>query len=156
MQAAAFNQKTWHERKQVLGKPAETAFEIFARKKNIRLEPFGMKEESSLDYWKTKLFLRLRPDYLCQQGHKSFFVEVKGCGSDAILKFKIESIEALYTWQLLLPVFIFLWDSSRQHYCFILYEELRQKLYQCNIQRFDNDQKPYFALPVSMLQWEVL
>lgn len=153
---AVFNQKTWHERKQVLGKPAETAFEIFAKKRNIRLEHFGMKEESSLDYWKMQLFLRLRPDYLCQQGHKSFFVEVKGCGSDAILKFKIESFEALYTWQLFSPVFIFLWDSSQRRYSFVSYEELRQKLYQCQMQRFDSDMKPYFALPVSMLQWEFL
>lgn len=153
---AAFNQKSWNERKQVLGKPAETAFEIYARRKGIKFEHFGMKEESSLQYWKMKLFLRLRPDYLCQQSNKTFFVEVKGCGQDAILKFKIESLEALYTWQLLSPVFIFLWDSGRQFYCFISYDALRQKIYQCQIQRFDSDMKPYFALPVSQLQWEVL
>lgn len=152
----AFNQKSWHERKKVLGKPAETVFELYARKKNIRLEHFGMKAESDLNYSKLKLFLRLRPDYLCQQAGKAFFVEVKGCGQDAVLKFKLESIEALYTWQLLTPVFIFLWESSRQHYCFMAYELLREKIYQCQMQRFDNDQKPYFALPTSMLQWEAI
>lgn len=156
MQAAAFNQKSWQERKRVLGAPAETVFEIFCRKKNIRFEHFGMKEESSLQYWKLQLFLRLRPDYICQHGSKTILCEVKGCGSDAVLKFKLESLEALYSWQLIMPVYIFLWDSNKQRYSFIAYEALRQQLYQCQLQRFENDNKPYFALPVSQLQWETL
>lgn len=153
---AAFHKKSWNERKQVLGKPAETAFQIFAAKRGIRFEDFGAKVESPLNYFKIPLYLRLRPDYICQQGSKTILCEVKGVGFDGLLKFKLESIEALYTWQLVTPVFIFLWDSSRRQYCFIAYENLRNQLYQCQMQRFENDNKPFFALPVSMLQWEVL
>ena len=156
MQTTAFNQKSWTERKQVLGKPAETAFEIFSGRKGIRFEHFGLKTESTLNYSKLKLFLRLRPDYLCQQGGRSFFVEIKGCGADGILKFKIESIEGLYAWQLITPVFIFLWDSALKRYCYLSYEDLRDRLYQCHVQRFDNDFKPYFSLPVDALDWDKL
>ena len=114
----SFNKKSWNERKKELGSIAESAFEKFALKEDIAFEHFGLKSESTLDYRNLALFLRMRPDYLCQQNDKTFFVEVKGCGNDAVIKFKQECMEGLYIWQSLLSVYVFIFDSCRKRSCF--------------------------------------
>ncbi len=149
----AFNQKNWNERKKELGKLAENAFLSFASKEGIKFEHFGMKAESELDYWNLALFLRMRPDFICQKDDKTFFVEVKGCGYDGIIKFKIECMEGLYIWQSHLPVYVFMFDSARHKCSFVPYRDLRDRLLKSDPKRFENDGKLYFPLSIKELAW---
>jgi len=149
-----FNQQPWIERKKHLGKTAESAFENFAAREGIRIEPFGMHTESDLDYSQAPLWLRKRPDYVCQKDDKTYLTEVKGCGSDGIIKFPLESVEGLYLWQLLTSsLHIFIFDATRKKCSFIFYRDLREKLSKLDLKRFESDGKQYFPLSIKTLSW---
>jgi hypothetical protein len=149
-----FNQKPWNERKKQLGATAENAFERFAAREGIKIEPFGMHEESQLDYSLVPLWLRKRPDYVCQKDGKTYLTEVKGCGSDGLVKFPFESVEGLYFWQALIAsLYVFIFDSSRKKCSFMLYRDLREKLLRIEPSRFERDGKLYFPLSIKTLSW---
>jgi hypothetical protein len=56
--------------------------------------------------------VRASPDYLTSSG----FVECKGVGRDGTIKIKVEDYVSLQFWRLLMPVDIFVWDSSQRRW----------------------------------------
>lgn len=150
---SAFNQQNWKARKAYLGHTSENAFEQYCTKEGILFEHFGQNQESFLDYKVLSVYLRTRPDYICQRGNESFFVEVKGVGRDGILKIKLESIVGIPFWDTLLPVKIFVYDSSRKKCSFFPFSNLKQKLTKNDPQRFDNDSKLYFPVLINEFSW---
>lgn len=148
-----FNQKDWKARKDFLGHTSEQAFEQYCIKEGIRFERFGQKHESTLDYNLIDLYIRTRPDYICQHEGKAFFVEVKGVGRDGILKIKLENIVSLPYWSTLMPVKVFVYDSSRKKCSLFPFTSLKQKLTRLDPRRFENDSKLYFPVSINEFSW---
>jgi hypothetical protein len=153
---SAFSQQNWKARKSYLGHTSENAFEQYCLKEGIQFEHFGQKSESSLDYKALSIYLRTRPDYICQRGSDMFFVEVKGVGRDGILKIKFESIIGAPYWATMLPLKIFVYDSARKKYSLFSFDQLKQKLTLREPARFENDRKLYFPVAISEFSWGTL
>jgi len=150
---ATFNKEDWKTRKAYLGHTSEAAFEQYCRKEGIQFEHFGQKSESSLDYKTLSIYLRTRPDYICQRGSETFFVEVKGVGRDGILKIKLESIIGAPYWATLLPLKIFVYDSARKKCSLCSFDHLKRKLTIREPERFESDRKLYFPIAISEFAW---
>lgn len=153
--ALTFNQKSWNDRKGYLGHTSENAFEVFCRKEGIAFEHFGFKDESSLNYAFIPTYVRTRPDYICQQNAETFFVEVKAVGRDGIIKIKHEGVIGMPFWNMLLPLKLFIYDSTRKKYSFFSFNLLKQKLTKDEPQRFE-DNKLYFPVSITNFTWGML
>jgi hypothetical protein len=150
---STFNQQSWIDRKAFLGHTSENAFEIFCKREGIVFEHFGQKTQTLLDYKTIPIYVRTRPDYICQRENECFFVEVKGVGKDGILKIKLDAVVSFPFWDVHLPVKIFVYDSARKKYSFFSFDLLKQKLTKHDPERFVNDKKMYFPISVYEFTW---
>jgi hypothetical protein len=148
-----FSQQNWKERKAYLGHTSENAFEVFCKKEGITFEHFGFKSESLLDYKTIPVYVRTRPDYICQKENENFFVEVNGVGKDGIIKIKIDAVVGIPFWEMLLPVKIFIYDSTRKKYSLFPFSMLKRKVTMNDPQRFESDRKIYFPIGVNEFTW---
>lgn len=153
---STFHEKDWKTRKAYLGHTSENAFEQYCRKESIKFEHFGQKNESPLDYKLLNVYVRTRPDYICQQEGKAFFVEVKGVGRDGVLKIKFDSIVSLPFWDTHLPVKIFVYDSTRKRCSLFPLVTLKQKFTRLDPRRFENDLKIYFPVSIDEFSWRAI
>ena len=154
--SASFSEQNWRERKAYLGHTSEKAFEEYCLREGITYERFGYHEDSMLDYKYLPLYVRIRPDYIAQSGPETFFVEVKGVGKDGIIKLKIESLEGLTYWSLLLPVKIFVYDSSRKRASLTTLDEVKTKFTRIYPERFTSGMKLFYPIPIQEFAWLTL
>lgn len=149
-----FNQQKWQQRKYYLGNTSETAFEIIAHREGIALERFGQSEESPLKYFRLHTYMRTRPDYICQKDNETFFIEVKGVGSDGVLKLKLDSLEGATYWSTIHPLHFFIYDSARKLFTKVSLPYLRKMTKKILPQSFPDDGKLYYPFPVNLFKWE--
>lgn len=102
-----FRTKTWEQREQTLGDPAEKAFEHWSEHNQLKYARYGLLRPD-LDLRFVPAQIRYTPDYVTEYG----FVEVQGCGSDGLLKFKHDKLEALQWWDRIHPVTFWLWQNT--------------------------------------------
>ncbi|AJE04672.1 hypothetical protein [Geobacter pickeringii] len=158
MTQPAFNTRPWDERTAYLGTTAEQAFETVAAHLGIALERLGMDRESPLKYNALHPFLRQRPDYVAQTSNDGpFFVEVKGSGSDGVVKIKLDSIETAQHWQLLHRVKFFVFDSARKLYATMWLDDLRATIKRDKIvAACFSDGNQYHPVPRTLFKWHRL
>ena len=83
------------------------------------------------------------------------FVECKGVGKDAVLKIKIEQLEALRFWSHIHPVSIFVWDSFRKRWTFIELEVLVKACHKNGaLEQFPDNNKPAWFIHTNFLEVE--
>lgn len=105
-----FRTKTWEQREQTLGDPAEKAFEHWSQHYGLGYARYGLLRPD-INVSRLPLEIRYTPDYVTEYG----FVEVQGCGKDGMLKFKHDKLEALKWWNKIFPVTFWFWSSDTQH-----------------------------------------
>lgn len=102
-----FHRQSFQNRFQAMGDEAEGAFdEVFPKNHKLGLNrpPFTM----------TKMTVEMR--YTPDRMDATAFVEVMGVGRDRLLKMKTEKFDALFTWTMLGPVDLFVWDSHKRNW----------------------------------------
>lgn len=93
-------------------------------------------------------FIRYTPDHITSRGA---LVEVVGLGGDDVLKFKVEKLDALGTWNRQQALHIFIWHKKRQEWALVAYPSFRT-LIQHGVKRwglraFEDDGKEYYPIP---------
>lgn len=106
MGMATFKDQNWEARVDVLGDPAETAFQEYAARRNLGVVKYGL-DRPPVNLSRTTAFVRYSPDFLTDEG----LVEVQGCGRDQLFKFKHEKLRALMQWQRHEHVSVWLWNQ---------------------------------------------
>ena len=71
---------------------------------------------------KVPAMIRYTPDYL----QHDRLVECMGIGRDGILKLKLEKLHAMEQWNMVFPVFLFVWDSNEKRYTTIPLRDLHK------------------------------
>ncbi len=152
---ATFNEAGWQERKRFLGNTAEEAFEIVAAAKGIAFERLGMDRQSPLTYRNLHPYITKRPDYLCQRAGKSYFMEVKGTGTDGVVKIKLDSLEVGRFWSTLHPVNFFLFDSTRKQWAIIDIDEVLAIIHRNRLTTTCfNDGNQFYPVPRDCFSWQ--
>ncbi len=98
-----FHQQSWSARSGALGDEAEDVFDtVYPKHHKLGLNrpPFQVSG--------VKLEMRYTPDRMVRER----FVEVQGIGSDRTLKLKVEKFDALFMWEHIGPVHLFVWDRT--------------------------------------------
>ena len=101
-----FKDQNWEERIEVLGDPAEKAFQEYASRRGLAVVKYGM-DRPPIDLSRVAAFVRYTPDFLTSEG----LVEVQGCGRDQLFKFKADKLQALMQWQRHNHVNVWLWNQ---------------------------------------------
>lgn len=102
-----FHEQSFSSRFGTMGDPAEAAFDaVWPKNHNLGLNrpPFSMARMPAT--------MRYTPDKMTNKA----FVECMGIGRDGTLKIKDEKVSAMWEWQKLGPVELFVYDSSKQQY----------------------------------------
>jgi len=103
------------------------------------------------DLQKLPPFIRYTPDRIMGR----MLVECKGVGKDAVLKVKIEQLEALRFWSHIHPVSIFVWDSFRKRWTMIELEALVAACHKNGaLEQFPDNHKPAWFVHTSFLEVE--
>lgn len=103
---SAFKDGSFNQRFAAMGDEAEAKFEEVTEEGHVR---FGLNRPP-LKMSLLPKRLRNMPDYLLSNS----LVEVQGVGRDQIVKIKVEKLRCLEWWNLLHPVELFVWDSSKK------------------------------------------
>lgn len=103
-----FRNKSWGERYTAMGDQAETAYEADRERRGIAFVRSGLNRPPFKQVWRLPLVERYRPDYM----ELDRYVEVQGYGQDQRTKLKVEKLEQLGRWANIMPVVLFLFDST--------------------------------------------
>ena len=103
---SSFKDQNWEERVEVLGDPAEKAFQEYASRRGLAVVKYGL-DRPPVDLGRVSAFVRYTPDFLTSEG----LVEVQGCGRDQQFKFKADKLVALMQWQRHQHVNVWLWNQ---------------------------------------------
>lgn len=103
---SAFHEGTFAQRSGAMGDQAEAKFEEVTEEGYVR---FGLNRPP-IKLSALPKRLRHAPDFLLS----NVFVEVQGVGRDQVVKVKVEKLRCLEWWNLLHPVELFIWDSSKK------------------------------------------
>ena len=131
-----------------LGKMGDEAETVFSEVAPLgKVERYGLRRpDISMRY--LSAFLRYTPDCITSQGA---LVEVVGLGSDDVLKFKIEKLEALAQWNRSQAVHLFVWHSKRREWMLSTYSSFRSLALKIKrdsgTRRFPDDNKEYVPMP---------
>jgi len=147
----AYQNAPFSERIKTLGDTAEGVFEAWALKNNILFVRLGFNRPPFKRFDKFADEVRLMPDYACE-GADAVLVEIKGCGREG-LKVKEDSIRVMEFWNMLNPVLVFIYNSSKKATCLITLDELITKTDGKELRTFP-DGKTYFTIPNEELVWE--
>jgi hypothetical protein len=101
-----FKDQSWEERVAVLGDVGENAFREYAARRQLGVVKYGL-DRPPVDLGRTSDFVRYTPDFLTDEG----LVEVQGCGTDQLFKFKHAKLRALLLWQKNQHVNLWLWNQ---------------------------------------------
>ena len=137
----SFHARDFQGRFATLGDPAESAFferNPKAHRVGLCRPDFSM---SGMPYT-----MRYAPDFML----RTHFVECMGIatGGSGTLKIKLEKLNALRMWEVLGPVRLWVWDSTKEQFWDALLPEWEQ---QCHLfgekKFFDDNNKAYWDLP---------
>lgn len=124
-----------------MGDKAESAFEGL----HPRAHRLGLNRPS-LNMARMETAMRYTPDYMTEAGA----FEVMGFASrgNAALKLKCEKLDALQNWNLLMPVHLWVYDSSRNRYWSAPVEQWATQCHN-HAERlfFPDNMRPYWNLP---------
>lgn len=160
---AAFHQQNYARRFDVLGDIAEPKFEEWAKANTIAFVRFGYNRPPFKRDWQIAEHIRLMPDYLCEpKKGPHFLVEVKGCKlkrrkgdeSNADIKIKEVTLEALFKWSLEQPVRFWIYDSGYNMWTFVPLTDVLAATVNAEKKQFETDNKWYFSLPREAFQWK--
>ncbi len=136
-----------------MGDEAQLAFQIWAQENHIDCEQYGLDRPNIPRVWELPLFIRATPDFLCS-GTTKFLVEVKGTGRDGILKIKKEAVEGMAMWNIILPLWLFVWNTHTRQVAFTTYNYLNNACQKSPINHFNDPKKSeYYALPHKYFPW---
>src|SRR3990167_4517829 len=153
----AWNRNTFRKRYSLMGDISEDRFGIYCILNGIKNIRFGFNRPDFAKFYNLPLALKHMPDRLIEVGNDHYFVEVKGCGQDALIKIKKEDLTALGFWNNLLPVNFAVYDSSLNslHYGTTL-EEVEKMKTECEVKQFDDNRKEYYLFKKEMFrEWIV-
>lgn len=138
----AYSDQPWGARYGTLGDRAEREFEarykLGFERSGWRRPRFRMRDLHSYE--------RHRPDYTVSGA----YIEVMGLGEDQVLKLKIEKLEALKFWRLLMPVKFWIWDSFRNRSVEVPLERIQGLVRDALIGHFPEG-TPYYEIPAKEL-----
>lgn len=126
-----------------MGDKAEAAFlrvNPFAHRLGLNRPLFSMRDMSAT--------MRYTPDFMLADG----VYEVMGCASrgSGSIKPKIEKIVSLMEWNSIMPVFIWVYDSSRDRYWKAPLYSWTQQINEHGVKdAFPDNGKEYHALPIA-------
>lgn len=141
-----FYEQTWANRMGRLGDEAEGKFDEIA---TAGVAPFGLNRPP-INLTKVPAEIRYMPDRL----QHDRLVECMGVHEDAILKLKVEKLEALLWWNELFPVVLFVWDSHLRAWTIQSIEEINRRcLWLGELKRFPEG-KLYYPLKLKDLPWD--
>ena len=103
---SSFKDEEWNDRVAILGDPAEKKFQEWAARSGIGCVKYGL-DRPPVNLSRVSAFVRYTPDFLTDNG----LVEVQGCGSDQLMKFKHDKLQALMQWQRRDHVNVWLWNQ---------------------------------------------
>lgn len=172
-----FKDKGWNDRFELMGDMAERVFQDWAAVNDIAAVEFGLRRPPFAYFKYLPSEIRNTPDFLCEQVGKKpklaglrgpnnrfarhFFVEVKGCGRDQVIKIKHTEFETLQKWESFSrrPVLYFAYDHFNRRVSTSLtllrVESLIEEVPTAYF--YDGGPgKPYWAIPTSELEWEPL
>jgi hypothetical protein len=149
---SSFADKSFQERLLTMGTIAQTAFETWAKTKDIRFVKYGFDRPDFKQFWQLPLFIRATPDYVCETGH-NFFVEVKGARGKH-LKIKDETMRALDTWNSYITVWFFLYRDDTDAYDFVNYRTMHDLCLLSPTKRFIQDKKLYYEIATKQFDWK--
>lgn len=139
----AFKDKRWHKRYDTMGDTAETAFLLvhpYAHRFGLNRPDFDVRGMADA--------MRYAPDFMVPD----CMYEVMGVASrgDSKLKFKFDKAAALSTWQCIGPIRLWIYDSSRRrHWDATLEQWIKACHKYAEVDRFPDNNKPYFALHIN-------
>ena len=97
---------------QIAGDIAEGAFEKWAKTHNVYFRKYGF-DRGFPKYFKINSFIRATPDFLAvSKDGDPVAIECKGTGQADHVKIKESDMQELLEWQKLIPIYIFVYDSS--------------------------------------------
>jgi hypothetical protein len=133
----SFSKGTFAQRLGVMGDEAEAKFcEVW----QSSFERFGWnRPKLRISTWPP--MLRHVPDFATS----GELIETCGFGRDGIIKMKLSKLDALLSWNALLPVRIFLWDSHTQRWAAAPVGVILEASLRSEIQSFD-DGGDYYAI----------
>ena len=145
-----FRNRSWNDRyaEGGMGDEAEGHFEAYCAKKKLGFVRCGL-DRPPLSVGRLPARVRYWPDYLMTRG----FVEVQGFGRDQTMKLKLDKWGVLHYWNDLMPVELYLWDSTNERELVIGILELDaiiDKEPSVTLDRFPEG-KAYFAIPSRLL-----
>jgi hypothetical protein len=146
-----FEKASFTEREKELGDTAEGKFEEWAARRGVILVRLGFNRPPFRRFYDFDERLRLFPDYAAEGAKESILVEVKGCGKEG-LKIKDQSISVMDFWNDLVPVRIFVWNSSLRKCCLLAFDELVSLLEGKEAMKFP-DGKVYRIVDNNDLTW---
>jgi hypothetical protein len=132
---------------------AETAFEEYAKKKDISFERYGFDRSELKNFRYLPEFVRLTPDFAATKKSKGFLVECKGCGRGDVVNVKLRDIDTLSAWNVLAPIYIFVNDSSQDRVSFMPFDEFITAIVYTEIGSWDDGAR-YYKIPKINLEWE--
>jgi hypothetical protein len=137
----SFHTQTFETRFGTMGDTAEAVFDLVHPKNHklgLNRPPFGVGG--------MPLALRYTPDRMLRDR----FVEIMGVGRDRTLKLKVEKFDALFMWEFIGPVSLFVYDQTEHaHYDAPIREWFHQALAHGASDVFENDGKRYIGLNVA-------
>lgn len=101
-----FAERPWDQRINLMGDIAELAYEQHATEPYAR---YGLNRPP-LAVHALPPEIRYTPDYITE----THFVEVQGHGKDQTIKLKYDKLRALHWWHRIMPVHLWLYDSTTQ------------------------------------------
>tara|TARA_R100001510_G_C7653402_1_gene211572 strand:- start:689 stop:1222 length:534 start_codon:yes stop_codon:yes gene_type:complete len=143
--------------------PAEDEMQIYyENRKGIKVMRYGpdQREPSNqfgVRYWmKIKKVIRKTPDYIVMDLKKpnAYFLEVKGCGKDGLVKLKKEDLEEYKEWAKEMPFSFFVFNMYKREVIQFSIQSLAKTINTNNIEmeRFELDNKLHFPVPYKLLK----
>ena len=143
-----YGDQKYSARFQEAGDEAEKQFENQCLLHSYPYERFGWNRPSFQSFPTLPKMLRMAPDYVLEVGRKHYFVECKGTGR--VAKIKQETLDNIQSWNEILPVRFFVYNSVEDGFCLLSVSELEALVNQFGTWKtFESDGKRYAELPRS-------
>lgn len=137
---AQFHKQSFTKRFATMGDPAEAVFDLV----HPRHHKLGLNRPN-FNMLNMPVTMRQMPDRMLRDR----IVECMGVGRDRLLKLKVDKEQALVVWEIIGPVWLFVYDSHKGvYYEAPLADWVRQFNAYGSDDMFENDGKRYTALHV--------
>lgn len=118
---SGFSDAPWSHRFGILGDAAESKCIEYL---DGKCERFGLDRPEGVHVPSLPARVRGAPDFITTSLDGPAFVEAKGLGRAQHLQIKLEAYGVLHFWRMVMPVWVFVWDSHRKRRCLISMESL--------------------------------